>query len=52
MDDFFEEFIGYDLTMGADVIKCPHCGKNVPYSVILDDDEVKCPECGEVIKRK
>jgi len=52
MEDLFVEFIGYDLTMGADVIKCSHCGKKVPYSVLFDEDEIDCPECGKVIKKK
>lgn len=25
-DDLFDEFLGYDFAMGADVVKCPHCG--------------------------
>jgi len=32
-DDLFDEFIGYDFTMGADVVKCPHCGADVPCSL-------------------
>ena len=27
MDDLFDEFLGYDFIVGADVIKCPHCEK-------------------------
>ena len=25
-DDAFEDFLEFDLTMGAEVVKCPHCG--------------------------
>ena len=51
MDDLFDEFLGYDFTMGADVIKCPHCGKDVPCSLFFDNDEIECPECGKQFKR-
>ncbi len=36
--------------MGADAVKCPHCGATVAKSLLFDD-EVVCPECGEEIKR-
>ena len=49
MDDLFDEFLGYDFVMGADVIKCPHCGKDVSRSLFFDNNE-KCPECGEDLK--
>ena len=26
-DDLFDEFMGYDFTMGADVVKCPQIGR-------------------------
>lgn len=29
-DDLFDEFMEYDFTMGSDVVKCPHCGADVP----------------------
>ena len=32
MDDLFDEFLGYDFIVGADVIKCPHYGKDVKLS--------------------
>lgn len=38
MDDLFDEFLEYDFCMGTDVIKCPHCGKDVPCSLFFDDD--------------
>jgi DNA-directed RNA polymerase subunit RPC12/RpoP len=41
----------YDIPMGADVIKCPHCGAEVSKSLFFDD-EIECPECGKVIKKK
>ena len=52
MDDLFDEFLGYDFAMGADVIKCPHCGKNVPCSLFFDGGEIKCPKCGKIIEKK
>jgi hypothetical protein len=38
MDDL-DEFMGYDFTMGADVVKCPHCGADVPCSLFFDMPE-------------
>lgn len=46
MDDLFWEFLEYDFAMGADMVKCPHCGEDVPCSLLFDD-KVKCPECGK-----
>jgi endogenous inhibitor of DNA gyrase (YacG/DUF329 family) len=51
MDDFFDEFIEYDFTMRADVVKCPHCGVEVSCSLFFDD-EVECPECGKKFKKE
>ncbi|MCG2711733.1 MAG: hypothetical protein L6416_05360 [Candidatus Omnitrophica bacterium] len=48
MDD---DFLGFDLTMGADMVKCPHCGADVPYSLFFDN-EVECPECGKIMKKE
>lgn len=45
-DDLFDEFMEYDFTMGADVVKCPHCGVDVPCSLFFDN-AVECPECGK-----
>ena len=50
MDDLFGEFLGYDFVMGADMVKCPHCGAAVPCSLFFDD-EVECPECGKKFKK-
>ncbi|MBU1996194.1 MAG: hypothetical protein KKF78_03450 [Candidatus Omnitrophica bacterium] len=50
MDDLFDEFFEYDVLMGGDIKKCPHCGVEVSSSLLLDD-EVECPECGERIKK-
>ena len=47
-DDLFNEFMEYD-SMGADVVKCPHCGADVPCSLFFDD-EAECPECGKKFK--
>ena len=49
-DDLFDEFLGYDFAMGADMVKCPHCGADVPCSLFFDD-EVKCPECGKKFRK-
>ena len=50
MDDL-DDFIEFDLAMGADVVKCPHCGASVPCSLLFDD-EVVCPKCGKKIKKE
>jgi len=48
MDDTFDEFLGYDSVMGADMVKCPHCGVDVPHSLFLTagcwvgSDQAKC----------
>ena len=52
MDDLFDEFLEYDFAMGADVVKCPHCGADVPCSLFLDNKVVECSECGKKIKLK
>jgi len=51
VDDLFNEFLGYDFCIGADVVKCPHCGKDAPCSLFFDDDEIECSECGEQNKK-
>jgi DNA-directed RNA polymerase subunit RPC12/RpoP len=50
VDDLFDEFIEYDFVVGADVVKCPHCGVDVPRSLFFDN-EVECLECGKKITR-
>jgi endogenous inhibitor of DNA gyrase (YacG/DUF329 family) len=50
MDDLFDEFMEYDFTMGSDVVKCPHCGADVPCSLFFDD-EVECPKCGKKFRK-
>lgn len=50
MDDSFDEFLEFDVSIGADAVKCPHCGAEVSCSLFLDDS-VECPECGKIIKR-
>ena len=50
-DDLFDDFLEYDIIMGSDVVKCPHCGAEVSRSLLIDD-EVKCPECGRIIKKE
>lgn len=52
-DDFLSEimgFVGYDFTMGADVVKCPYCGANVPCRLFFDN-EVDCLECGKKFQK-
>jgi uncharacterized Zn-finger protein len=49
MDDL-NNFLEFDFTMGADVIKCPYCGTDVPASLFFDD-EVECPKCGKRFKK-
>lgn len=51
MDDLFDEFMEYDFTMGADVVKCPHCGADVQCSLFIDN-EVECLECGKKFKKE
>ena len=46
LDDFWE----YDFVMGADTVKCPYCGADVPCSLFFDN-EVKCPKCGKKFKQ-
>lgn len=49
-DGLFDEFMEYDFTMGADVVKCPHCGADVPCSLFFDN-EVECPKCGKKFRK-
>ena len=50
MNDLLDDFLEYDITMGADIVKCPHCGADVPSSLFFDD-EVECPKCGKKLKK-
>ena len=50
-DDLFGEFIEYDFIMGADMVKCPHCGAGVPCSLFFDD-EAECPKCGKKFRKE
>jgi DNA-directed RNA polymerase subunit RPC12/RpoP len=50
MDNLFDEFIEYDFAMGTDMVKCPHCGVDVPCSLFFDD-EVECLECGKKFRK-
>ena len=47
MDDLFDDFLEYDVTMGADEIKCPNCGKNIAISLFFDETV----ECGMMLER-
>jgi len=46
MNDDLDDFVEFDVTMGANIVKCPHCGANVSCSLLFDD-EVECPKCGK-----
>ena len=46
MGDLFDEFMEYDFTMDADVVKCSYRGADMACSLFFDD-EVGCPECGK-----
>jgi DNA-directed RNA polymerase subunit RPC12/RpoP len=49
MADPLDEFVEFDAMIGADAVKCPHCGAVVGKSLLFDD-EVVCPDCGKTIK--
>jgi len=49
MQDPLDDFIEFDATLGADAVKCPHCGAIVSKSMLSDND-VECPECGKTIR--
>ena len=51
MDDLFDEFLEYDFTMGADMVKCPYCDADVPSSLFFDDEAI-CPKCGKKFKKR
>lgn len=48
--DLFNQFLEYDFTMGADVVKCPHCGVDVPCSLFFNN-EAECSECGKRFRK-
>ena len=50
MFDLLGDFLEYDFVMGADMVKCPHCGADVPCSRFFDD-KVKCPKCGKIFEK-
>ena len=50
MDDPLDEFLEYDFVMGANVIKCLHCGADVPSSLFFND-EAECPKCGKKFRK-
>ncbi len=49
--DLFNDFLEFDFIAGSDMVKCPHCGADVPCSLFFDD-KVKCPECGKVFEKE
>ena len=50
-DGFFDEFLEYNFTIDADVVKCPHCGADVSCSLFFDN-EVECPKCEKKFKKE
>ncbi len=50
MNDDLDDFWEYDFVMGADTVKCPYCGADVPCSLFFDN-EVECPKCGKKFKQ-
>ena len=50
MSDDLDDSWEYDFVMGADVVKCPYCGVDVPCSLFFDN-EVECPKCGKKFKQ-
>ena len=51
MGDSLDDFLEYDFAMGADMVKCPHCGAEVQYSLFIDN-EVECQGCGKKFKKE
>ena len=51
IDDFLDNFMEYDFTMGVDEAKCPHCGEKVSCSLLMGEDEIDCPKCGNKFKK-
>ena len=50
-DDPIDDFLEYDFTVGADEVKCPHCGESISCSMFLGEDEIECPKCGERFRK-
>ena len=50
-DDFLDDFLAYDLTFGADEVKCPHCGELVSCSMLIDDGEIECSKWGNKFRK-
>jgi DNA-directed RNA polymerase subunit RPC12/RpoP len=50
MSDPLNEFFEFDATMGAGVVKCPHCGVDISCSLLFDD-EVECTKCGQKFEK-
>lgn len=42
-DDLNDDFIIYDLIVGADEVKCPYCGDLVTCSLL--ENKAKCSQC-------
>jgi len=50
MHNHLDDFLEFDFAIGADVVKCPHGGADVPCSLLFDD-EVEYPKCGKKFKK-
>ena len=50
MHNPIDDFLEFDFVVGADEVKCPHCGANVSCSLFFDD-EATCPKCGKKFKK-
>ncbi|MFH1856116.1 MAG: hypothetical protein ABH836_02660 [Candidatus Omnitrophota bacterium] len=37
-DDFLDEFLEIDSTMGSGVVKCPHYGAEISRILFIDDE--------------
>jgi len=51
MVDPLDDFLVLDFVTGADMVKCPHCGADVPCSLFFDD-EVGCPKCRQKFRKE
>lgn len=47
MDNLFSEFMEYDFTMGADVVKCPHCEADVQCGHFVDEQYAEHRSTGD-----
>ena len=50
INDSLDDFMEFDFAVGADIVKCPQCGADVPCSLLFED-EVECSKCGKKFKK-